>query len=263
MRRAILLITFAIVIAFTLSAGCTRPTAVQDRDTMYQVSTFNALSQGVYGGCETFQALNEHGDTGLGTLSALDGELICLNGTCYQAKSDGNVVTVSDGATTPFAVVTYFDADRTIDVTNVTSLASYLTALNSSIDNRNVMYAIEAHGHFDHVRVRSVPAQHEPYPALTEAVKNQTAFDFDGIDGTVVGVWFPDYMAGVNVAGFHLHFISDDRKRGGHLLDCSAVSLPTSLDLTGSFEMMLPGGSDFGRVDIGKTNESAVNIIEK
>jgi acetolactate decarboxylase len=125
------------------------------------------------------------------------------------------------------------------------------------------MYVIEAHGHFSHVKARSVPAQQKPYPVLTEAVKNQTVFGFDDIDGTIVGVWFPDYMAGVNVAGFHLHFIADDRKRGGHLLDVSAADLVTAIDETDNFYMVLPGDGDFGRVDIGQTNETAVGIIEK
>jgi acetolactate decarboxylase len=262
-KHLILLLAIAVIITFTLSAGCTRQAATQERDTMYQVSTFNALSQGVYDGSEAFGALKEHGDVGLGTLNALDGELICIDGTFYQAKSDGSVVAVGDSATTPFAVVTYFDSDRTINAANITSLASYLAALNSSLENRNVMYAIEAHGHFSHIKVRSVPAQQKPYPVLTEAIKNQTVFEFDNIDGTIVGVWFPDYMAGVNVAGFHLHFISDDHKRGGHLLDCSAADLTTALDLTDDFQMTLPGGADFGRADIGKTNETAVGVIER
>jgi hypothetical protein len=54
MKRAIPLIALVIVILFTMSAGCTRETATQDRETMYQVSAFNALSQGVYDGSETF-----------------------------------------------------------------------------------------------------------------------------------------------------------------------------------------------------------------
>jgi acetolactate decarboxylase len=77
--------------------------------------------------------LAAHGDAGLGTLAALDGELIGLNGTFYQVKSDGSVVQVGDNATTPFAMVTFFDADRKVSTTNVTSPASYLSALNSAM----------------------------------------------------------------------------------------------------------------------------------
>jgi acetolactate decarboxylase len=99
MKYAMSLIAVAIIILVTLTAGCSTPAESQDRETMYQVSTFNALSQGVFDGSETFGALKAHGDTGLGTLNALDGELIFINGTFYQVKSDGNVVQAGDSAT--------------------------------------------------------------------------------------------------------------------------------------------------------------------
>lgn len=262
-KPSICFIAIAAVLSLALIAGCTQPAVTQERETLYQVSTFNALSQGVYDGSETFGTLKAHGDTGLGTLDALDGELIAVDGRYYQMKADGTVVPVDDNATTPFAITTYFDTDRTLRITNLSSLAQYMASLNESMTNRNIMYVFEAHGHFDQVKVRSVPAQQKPYPVLTEAVKNQTVFDFDDINGTIVGFWFPEYMAGVNVAGFHFHFISDDRKRGGHLLDCSADELVSAMDETDNFYMALPQNSDFGHADIGKTNETAVDIIEK
>ncbi|OPY25278.1 MAG: Alpha-acetolactate decarboxylase [Methanocella sp. PtaU1.Bin125] len=256
-------IAIAAVLSVALFAGCTQPEAAQERDTLYQVSTFNALSQGVYDGSETFGTLKAHGDAGLGTLEALDGELIGLDGQYYQAKADGTVVPVGDSATTPFAIATFFDEDRTVRVANLSSLAEYMASLNESMTNRNVMYAFKAQGHFDHVRARSVPAQPKPYPVLTEAVKGQAVFDYYDVNGTILGFWFPEYMSGVNVAGFHFHFISDDRQRGGHLLDCSADGLTTAIDETDRFYLALPPGDDFGRAEIGKTNETAVGVIER
>jgi len=263
MKPFISFIAITAVLSLVLIAGCTQPAETQERETLYQVSTFNALSRGVYDGSVTFGALKAHGDTGLGTLDALDGELIGVDGQFYQMKADRTVVPVGDNVTTPFAIATYFDTDRTLRATNLSSLAQYMASLNDSMTNRNVMYVIEAHGRFNQVKVRSVPAQHKPYPVLTEAVKNQTVFDFGDINGTIVGIWFPDYMAGVNVAGCHFHFISDDRTSGGHLLDCSADELISAIDETDNFYMALPQSGDFGHADIGKTNETAVNIIEK
>jgi acetolactate decarboxylase len=255
------LIFIILLIALTLS-GCSRPVQ-QDRETMYQASTFNALAQGVYDGEMTISTLKQHGDTGIGTFTGLDGEMIVLDGVVYQAKSDGSIVPAGDNATSPLAMVTFFDADMSVPVAAQPSLKAYMDALNGSLDNKNAMYAIKAHGHFDHVKVRSVPAQQRPYPVLTEAVKNQTVFDFDEVNGTIVGLWFPEYMAGVNVAGYHFHFISDDRMKGGHMLDCSSGNLTFDIDETGSFAMVLPSGVDFARAEIGKTNASAVAAIEK
>jgi acetolactate decarboxylase len=264
MKKLFILPVIAISLMFMVAlSGCMQQAAGQDRETMYQVSTFNALSQGVYDGSQTFGTLKAHGDTGLGTLNALDGELIVIDGKPYQVRSDGSVVAVSDSATTPFAVVTYFDPDLACRTTNLSSLSQYMASLNDSMINKNAMYVIEAQGHFNHIKVRSVPAQLKPYPVLTEAVKNQTVFDLDNINGTIVGVWFPDYMAGVNVAGYHFHFISDDRSKGGHLLDCSAEDLTSRIDLTGNFTMVLPQSGEFASADIGKTNETAVGVIER
>ena len=34
--------------------------------------------------------------------------------------------------------------------------------------------------------------QYEPYNAITEVVKNQIIFNLNGVEGTVVGFFFPD-----------------------------------------------------------------------
>ena len=35
----------------------------------------------------------------------------------------------------------------------------------------------------------------------------------------ISGVYFPDYMDGINASGWHLHFISEDRTVGGHVYE--------------------------------------------
>src|SRR5207249_10961718 len=91
-----------IILAGLLSAGCAR------RDTLVQYSTINALLTGVYDGDMTFGELRRHGDFGLGTFNALDGEMIALDGRYYQITADGAVKPVRDDVRTPFAVVTHF-----------------------------------------------------------------------------------------------------------------------------------------------------------
>ena len=45
-----------------------------------------------------------------------------------------------------------------------------------------------------------------------------------------VCVYFPDYMDGINAVGWHLHFVSDDRKHGGHVFDITMVRGKCFLD---------------------------------
>lgn len=254
---ALLLIVLAV-----LAAGCTQPaTTVQDRETMFQVSTFSALSQGVYEGIAPVGTLKQNGDIGLGTFEALDGEMVCLDGKVYQVSVDGTVVEKSDNTTTPFAAVTFFDADSTKQLQNLQGLSNLTTLIDGEIPSDATMYAVKLHGNFSYVKTRSVPAQAKPYPALAEAVKNQSIFERENVTGTIVGVRFPAYMDGVNVAGYHCHFISDDRQFGGHLLDCTLENGTLLIDGTDRFVMVLPAGM-LG-INASRANSTVVSAIEQ
>ena len=73
-------------------------------------------------------------------------------------------------------------------------------------------------GRFDLVRARSVPRQAPPYRPLAEVVADQHVFELADVEGTMVGFRFPAYVEGIEVAGYHLHFVDADRRRGGHVL---------------------------------------------
>src|SRR5881397_1152764 len=75
---------------------------------LFQASTIGALLEGAYDGDVTFAELAEHGDLGLGTLNALDGEMIAIDGRFYRAELDGAINRVNPAAKTPFAVVVFF-----------------------------------------------------------------------------------------------------------------------------------------------------------
>jgi acetolactate decarboxylase len=46
----------------------------------------------------------------------------------------------------------------------------------------------------------------------------QVTHSYDDIDGTLIGFRFPATASSVNVAGWHFHFLSADKTRGGHVL---------------------------------------------
>src|ERR1700757_1765539 len=77
---------------------------------VYQTSTMGALLDGVYDGDVTIRELLRHGDFGLGTFNGLDGEMLVLDGVCYQLRSDGSAQVAESDQRTPFGVVTWFDA---------------------------------------------------------------------------------------------------------------------------------------------------------
>ncbi|HEX3001225.1 MAG TPA: acetolactate decarboxylase, partial [Methanoregula sp.] len=231
-------IVFAGVSAYTHYIRSVPSPAFADHDTLYQVSTIDALMLGVYDGVTPIRDLKNRGDFGIGTFDALDGEMIVLDGIVYQAKADGRILSVPDTLTTPFATVTYFDADRSINTKNPMNLSVFTSSMEEQLPTGNMIYAVRMHGTFPVMKVRSVPAQQEPYQVLSEAVKNQSVYTFSGTTGTIVGFYTPAFFKGVNVPGFHLHYLSDDRTAGGHILD---FTLPADTlveyDITPGFGM--------------------------
>ena len=188
--------------------------------TLFQTSTIDALLDGNYDGDISFTELQEHGDFGLGTLDALDGEMIALDGSFYQVRSDGRAYPVDGGTKTPFAVVTVFEPELCQTLDAATDLPGLCAIVDGLLGDNSICCAVRVDGSFEHVRTRSVPRQRKPYPPLVDVVENQPIFELSGVRGSLVGFRFPDYAQGLNVAGYHFHFITADRSAGGHVLQC-------------------------------------------
>ncbi len=233
MRRIVL----CLLVCFLSATAACPIEARAENGIVYQLSTMATLKEGGYKGDNTFGDLKGHGDFGIGTFNGLDGEMIALDGSFFQVKADGKVYPVDDSARTPFAVVTFLKPDRTLVIHKAKSLKKLIGALDSIIPDPGVMYAIRIDGRFKHVKARSVPRQREPYPTLSEALTHQKVFELADVTGTLVGFRFPDCMEGVNVAGYHFHCITADRKAGGHVLDCSLEDVKVELQTISNFSM--------------------------
>ncbi len=231
-----------------------------DHDTVYQVSTIDALLNGCYDGSISVDVLKKHGDTGIGTFNCLDGEMLLLDRVFYKIRSDGTVVVADDSDTTPFCAITYFENKRAFELKTGTKTADLTPAL---LGSPNYFYAIRITGKFKSLKARSVPKQSKPYPPLTDVVKSQPVFSFENIEGTAVGFYSPPFVKGVNVPGFHLHFISSDRTRGGHILDFEIEKANMQVDETHGLFMKLPDDAAFGKTDLGQDKEKDLKKVEK
>jgi acetolactate decarboxylase len=231
-------------------------------DTLFQTSPISALMQGVYDGTMTFKNLSTYGDFGLGTVDALDGEMIELDGQFYQVKSDGLAYHLNNSIKTPFAEVTFFKPDETIALNESVNLTKLNYYLNSKLASLNLFYAIRIDGTFDYIKTRSVPIQTKPYPILSEAVKGQKIFEFHNVTGTIVGFRCPDFVNGLNVPGYHMHFITADRSTGGHLLDLRLEYAEIKVDALSDFEMVLPSNQEFYEADLSENQQAALNKVE-
>lgn len=243
MNRIPFLVSAAAVVCIA-AAGCSGSGG--DKDVLFQVSTLNALSGGIYDGETTFDELKKHGDFGIGTFNALDGEMVAIDGEFFQVKSDGLAYPVSAITKTPFSVVTFFEIDELVSLDKPMDMKQLQGYIDTLLPTKNIFYAVKIEGHFDYVKMRSVPPQKKPYVPLSEAVKGQTVFELKDIKGTVVGFRCPGYAGGFNLPGYHMHFITEGRNTGGHLLDFRTAGRTTvEIDHTPRFSALLPGDKEF------------------
>lgn len=258
-----LLPIIAVFLLIAELAAAQTPDSSDDRDTLYQVSTIDALMAGVYDGSFTCGDIRRHGNLGLGTFQALNGEMIVVDGVVYQAAHDGSMHVMDDGVRTPFAAVTWFEPDISFTVQSASSIKDLEQAIDERLARKNLFHAFRIQGRFSSVRARSVPAQAKPYPPLVEAIKQQNVFELGPAVGELVGFRCPVYAEKVNVVGYHLHYIAADRKSGGHLLDLIGGPFTVLVDETPSFLLQVPSKGPFQNTDLSGDHTETLEHIEK
>ncbi len=262
MMRIIRYLLVVIFLSITIY-GCSHLQG--NKDVVFQTSTINALLEEAYDGDLTSKELKKYGDFGIGTFNGLDGEMIELEGKVYQIKANGIAYSVDDSMKTPFAVVTFFEPDKVVLLGESLGYKQLEQYLDNLLPTKNIFYAFKIEGVFNYIKTRSVPKQNKPYPRLVEVVRNQPTFEFHNVKGTIAGFRFPGYMEGINVPGYHFHFITEDRKAGGHLLECQLQNVRIEIDYTSESYMVLPKSGDFYKADLDLTKKKQTELekVEK
>lgn len=232
-----------------------------EHHTIYQVSTSTALVQGVYQGCVTVGDVKTHGNFGLGTYDALDGEGLMLEGEVWQALSDGSVVKPKDSATAPFWACTTFDPDKTDMLAVVSSWDHLLAQLDTMRTSNNLFLAFRIDGRFDEIHYR-VACKTSPGTDLVTATNHQAEFTLNNCDGTLMGFWSPAYARTLNVPGYHLHLLSRDHQRGGHVLNLKARDLKVQVMNVNNVVIALPESPAFLEADLSTDPTDALKKAE-
>lgn len=260
-------------IATSDSAGCSCALEVSqqfsrwrrqhDGGEIYQSSLMSALLAGVYEGETTMSELLRHGDFGLGTFNHLDGELIAFERQIHQLRSDGSARPARADQKTPFAVMTHFRPclERRFD--HPLSRDEIHQWVDRLVGSDNVFVALRLDGQFETAKVRTVPRQEPPYRPMLEAIEQQLLFRFAAVAGTLVGFRCPPFVQGVNVAGFHEHMITADRKGGGHLLDYTMAHGTLRLSVVRHLNLALPSDPAFRQADLNPADlDRAIQAAE-
>ena len=251
----------ALFLAILFVLGCAH--APCKKDVVFQNAPIKALLAGCYSGTMSVHDLAKHGDFGFGTLDALDGEMIVLDHAFYQIKPDGKVRLLTDKDTSPFATMTFFEAGRKFAPGQAMDFKALTAFLDKNLPSGNLIYALKIEGKFHSLKVRSAARQKKPFPVLTEAIKAQKVFELKDQEGTLVGFRFPPFAEGVNVPGYHFHFLSRDKTLGGHVLDLQGEDLRVQTDESHGFAMQLPENEEFLKFRFEGDAEEAIRKIEK
>ncbi len=218
---------------------------------LFITAPVNALVEGLYREETSISQILERGDFGLGTFNDLDGEMVVMDGTVYQLRSDGQAYQVPVNTKSPFACVTFFKPYSFEEIDEPLSYTELISLLDRTLPSKNMLYAIKIEGEFSYVRTRSVPRQ-DAYKPLVEVAKEQSEFSFENIAGSMVGFWTPAFLSSVAVPGYHLHFLTADKLHGGHLLECRAIKIKISLQHVSRIELGLPITLDFMTADLSR-----------
>jgi acetolactate decarboxylase len=230
--------------------------------TLFQVSTSAALVEGLYQGAVRVSRLLEHGDFGLGTFIDLNGEMAVLDGLCYQVSSTGAVNIVEGNERIPYAVVTRFSAEFNKELNQIGSFSELVAFCDGLRKSENVFYAFRIDGEFISVKTRVMkPVSHGT--SLKTAAAGQQEFELANVEGTLVGIWSPKFASSFTVPGYHFHFLSKDRKKGGHVLECKVESALLNGCAMNEIHVSLPETEEFLKADLTRDPQSDLASAER
>jgi acetolactate decarboxylase len=236
--------------------------SAQTTSTLYTYSTIDALLAGTYDGDLTIRELATRGDFGIGTYNRLDGEMAALDGVFYHARADGSVVIAGPQEKTPLAYVTWFHPTRTIKSEAVLPLPELEKWLDERLQNFNLFYAIRIDGVFRDVSVRAIAPQDKPYKAMAEVVKTQSIHDYPTTRGILIGIRSPAFSKGISVPGYHWHYLTEDRRHGGHVLKLTLAEGSAQVATIWKVDLQLPRNEAFAQADQSKDRTEELRQVE-
>ena len=228
---------------------------------LFQVGTLNSLMMGDYHGSVSVKDLLKEGNVGIGTYDGLDGEAIIVNGKAYDGRADGKVYEMNDNDTLPFSTVSHFD--ETVEENNISfsSIEEFKQKMEAYLPSHNFFYMIKMEGTFN-VRVRSCFKQKEPYEPLYKVACDQREFQYEDVDGYVIGVYCPNYIEGMNLPGWHIHFLSKDFSKGGHILKVDGNNIKFKINQLNGWNVYLPHTEGFSNWDLTEDLKEKTKAVE-
>ncbi len=212
-------------------------------DTLYQLSRLESLTHLLeYEGLISVIALKQYGDFGVGAPYLL-GELNVLDGEVYQALYDGTVIVSNPHQTVPFAQLTHFKVDFSHCLSSALDIRDFESQLDHLIapHGRDIFYAVKIRGWFPMMQCRSVYFQQKPFKSMERIMaEDQIISVWHDVAGTLISIYGPGFIHPLAPVGWHFHFLSDDRKSGGHVLNLQTGKVMAEFNRISLFVLMIP-----------------------
>jgi acetolactate decarboxylase len=205
-----------------------------------QAGWFSSFAAGEFEGVRPISELSDGAAIGLGTFVGVDGELIILDGKAYRVDGTGAVTEVSPELETPFALSSKLTGAEAHSFKTPMTPALLGEALDKTAGKGDFLLAAKAEGSFSYLKLRAPDKAEQPYPALSTLLAKQHVFERKDVKGTLAIFRTPALYRGMNVPGYHMHFLSDDRKIGGHVLDFKSEELAVKLQRCDEIKLLLP-----------------------
>ncbi len=234
---------------------------------MFQVSTLQALSLGYTRAVIPVSEFLSHGNTGLGTFEGVNGEMIVIDGQCYQADKHGKVCLADPSAGVSFAVIAECGDDKKVQLDSCASIEDLKEQLDHVVDDAfelNSMHVVRINGLFEKISARSESGSMTHHVELKDILAGrQLDFVFTHTAGSLIALRFPDYMDGINATGWHFHYISGDRTQGGHVFDLSFEKAEAFIETVSQIELLMPTGPMFDTYDLKSASQEDIHSVEQ
>ncbi|SHM73558.1 acetolactate decarboxylase [Chitinophaga jiangningensis] len=231
---------------------------------LFTAGVASGLMGGLFEGFYPVSKLLQHGNFGLGAPDKIDGELLVLNGVAYQTTSTGATRVLPGNHLVSFAMVHPFVTKRRLRAPAVISKSMFFTMLDTLMPQKNGLYAVHIKGRFKYLKTRAFPpVTSHPYPTLASMIPQQKFFEFENIEGELVGYRLPAYMDNTNISGYHFHFLSADKKHGGHIVDLTLSGVTIEIDQLESYTVELPDTEEFRHFDFHQNRAEDIKQVER
>lgn len=239
----------------------TTDTAPISPDAVIQYAVLEALLAAAYTTGLPAPDARELGDFGIGCCDGLGGEVVLLDGDLVECTDEAPPRPMEASETLPFFQVCRFPDVASVDVRG-SDLAALTAAIEEHLVSRNLFHAVRIDGVLSTVRIRVPRRRSNPFPTLAEATRDQVETVLEQRAGTLVGFWAPAIYQGIAVAGLHVHFLSDDRKAGGHVLEASVAGAHLRVAAFRRFDLRLPTDEVFLRTPLSHDQDHRIVAME-